>query len=233
MNIRILHGKQGAAEAAGLAVVIDVFRAFSTACYAYAGGCKAIYPTGSIAEAYRRQEELPGALLVGERGGVMVEGFDFGNSPSLIAAADVRGRSIVHTTSAGTQGLIGAAQAEEVITGAFVNAAAIARYIRQSAAREVSLIAMGLGGTEPADEDTLCAEYLRDLLLNRPVDFAEIRRYLAEDSTTGRFLDLVGEASAPKEDFDYCLDLDRFAFVLRAEWEDGRLVLRQIPVSAG
>lgn len=233
MNIRILHGKQGAAEATGLAVVIDVFRAFSTACYAFAGGCKAIYPTGTIEEAYRRREELPGALLVGERGGVMIADFDYGNSPSLIAAADVRGRSIVHTTSAGTQGLVGAAHAEEVITGAFVNAAAIVHYIRLAGVKEVSLVAMGLGGTEPADEDTLCAEYLRDLLLDRPVDFADIRRYLAEESTTGRFLDLVGEASAPAEDFDYCLDLDRFSFVLRAGQEKGSLVLRQIPVAIG
>ncbi len=232
MNIRILHGKQGAAQAVGLAVVIDVFRAFTTACYAYAGGCKEIYPIGTIEDAFTLRNELSGCLLVGERGGVMVGGFDFGNSPSLIAAADVRGRTIVHTTSAGTQGLVGAVQADEVITGAFVNAGAIARYIRQSGADEVSLIAMGLGGTELADEDTLCAAYLRDLVQGRTTDFEEIRRYLAEDSTTGRFLDLVGEASAPAEDFDYCMALDRFDFVLRAEQGNGRLVLRQIAVPA-
>ncbi len=64
----------------------------------------------------------------------MVEGFDFGNSPTDISQADVRGKTIVHTTSAGTQGLTNASGADVVLTGSLVNAAAICEYISQARA---------------------------------------------------------------------------------------------------
>jgi len=138
----------------------------------------------------------------------------------------------VHTTSAGTQGIANAGRAEEIITGSFVNAGAIVRYIRQRRPKTVSLVCMGLGGTEEADEDTLCAEYLRNELEGRPNDFRLIVEHLQSESRTGSVLDLVGEASAPKEDFQLCLTLDAFDFVLRARpWKDGLVDLE--PVKPG
>ena len=48
MEINILQGIDGASRARGLAVIIDVYRAFTLECYAFAGGCEAIIPVGDI-----------------------------------------------------------------------------------------------------------------------------------------------------------------------------------------
>jgi 2-phosphosulfolactate phosphatase len=229
MEIRILERLDGAKQAVGLAVIIDVFRAFSTACYVMAQGARRIVPIGAIEEAYRLKEAHPDWVLIGERGGVVQPGFDFGNSPYQALQADLRGRTVVHTTSAGTQGIALASGADEILTGSFVNAGAIVDYIRRAAPDVVSLVAMGMGGTEPADEDRLCAEYIRNELIGEPNDFDAIMRFMREESRTGNFLDLKQEASAPKEDFDLCMTLDRFDFVLRAvPWEDSLLCLEPV-----
>lgn len=233
MEIRILQLLEGAKQARGLAVIIDVFRAFSTACYAADRGAEKIIPVGEIETAYRLKREHPDYILMGERGGIIQPGFDYGNSPTLIENVDFTGQTIVHTTSAGTQGIANASQADEIITGSFVNAQAIVDYIRQRNPKLVSLVCMGWGAKEPADEDTLCAEYLKGALEGKSVDFAAIVRYLREERQTGSFLDLRGEtetASAPKEDFDRCLSLNRFDFVLRAEQEQDLTVLKKVRI---
>lgn len=229
VEIRILHRLEGAREARGMTVIIDVFRAFSTACYVMANGASRIIPVADIEDAYRLKRDHPEFVLMGERGGRIQPGFDFGNSPTHVERVRFDGKTVVHTTSAGTQGIARAADAEEVITGSFVNADAIVRYIRSRQPRIVSLVAMGWGGVRDADEDVLCAQYLRDRLEGRPVDFPEIVRFLREDSRTGRFLDLDDRASAPATDFDLCLSLDRFSFVLQAApWKDGWLQLVKV-----
>jgi 2-phosphosulfolactate phosphatase len=232
MDIRILEMLDGARQATGLAVIIDVFRAFSTACYVVARGASCIIPVASLEDAYRLKREHPDWVLIGERGGVVQPGFDFGNSPYQALQADLEGRTVVHTTSAGTQGLVAAAaRSDDILTGSFVNARAIVNYIRRAQPAVVSLVAMGWGGKEPADEDRLCAAYIRNELVGEPNDFAEIKRYMREESRTGSFLDLRQEASAPKEDFELCMALDRFDFVLRAvPRQDSLLCLEPVGV---
>ena len=170
MDIRILELIEGAKRARGLTVIIDVFRAFSLECYLFARGARSILPVGDISEAYALKREDSSRVLIGERHGRRCEGCDFGNSPSQTAGFDFTGRTVVHTTSAGTQGIANALNADEIITGSLVNARAIAAYIRARAPREVSLVAMGTEGVRSADEDVLCAEYIRSLLTGAPLD---------------------------------------------------------------
>ena len=221
MQIRMLECIEGAREARGIAVIIDVFRAFSTACYVFDAGAREIIPVGTVEAAWELREQAPEAILIGERGGRRIAGFDLGNSPSQAVRYDFAGRSVVMTTSAGTQGIVNAAGAEEIVTGSFVNAAATVAYIRARAPEVVSLVAMGEAGTVPTDEDTLCAEYLQALLEDRPRDYRAIVHRIVHERTTPSFLDLAGEESAPTEDLEYCLALDRFAFVLRVSRREG------------
>ena len=111
MNIEILHLIEGAKKAKGVTVVIDVFRAFTVEAYLTSKGAEKIIPIGDINFAYNYKKENPDALLVGERHGQMCEGFDFGNSPSQIEQFDFTGKTVVHTTSAGTQGIANATNA--------------------------------------------------------------------------------------------------------------------------
>ena len=133
MDIGIFHLIEGARQAEGLAVIIDVFRAFSMECYLYAQGAREVRPVGGIDDTFAWREKDPDCILVGERHGKMIDGCDLGNSPSSILPGMVRGKRVIHTTSAGTQGIVNAVRAEEIITGSFVNAKAIAAYIRKKA----------------------------------------------------------------------------------------------------
>ena len=67
---------------------------------------------------------------------------------------DLKGKTIVHTTSSGTQGIANAKNADEIITGSFVNAGAIVKYIQQKQPKTVSLVCMGYACEYPTDEDT-------------------------------------------------------------------------------
>jgi 2-phosphosulfolactate phosphatase len=214
MQIDILDFVEGAKRARGVTVVIDVFRAFSVACYAYARGAKRIIPMAGIDEALALKKAHPEYIAIGERHGRKVDGFDFGNSPTEISQADVRGKTIVHTTSAGTQGLTKASQADVVLTGSLVNASAICAYIEALAPEHVSIVRMGYDAIERCAEDDLCAELLRARLSGGSYEVSGVREQLRSAPAAKKFFD--PEATwAPETDFDLCTDIDRFGFVLR------------------
>ena len=223
MEVQILRYIEGARQAEGLTVIIDVFRAFSLECYLYAAGAACIHPVGSVEEAWALKKAHPEYVLIGERRGRKCEGFDFGNSPSAVPAEAVRGRTVIHTTSAGTQGIINAAKAEEILTGSLVNAAAVADYIRRRAPEKVSLVCMGNNGVSPAPEDELCAEYIRSILDGCPLPDLRERTLALKERGGKHFFDPDNQEVFPEADFWACIQCDRFPFVLRVRREDGLL----------
>lgn len=227
MNIEIMHLVEGAKNARGIAVVIDVFRAFSLAPYAFDAGVSKIIPVMETETAFKLKEENPDYILVGERNERKVPGFDYGNSPSHILEASLKGRVLVHTTSAGTRGLVNAMHADEVLTGSFVNASAIVRYLKKKAPENISLVCMGYGAEYPVEEDSFCAEYIKNELEGRNNNFAEYRSII-RNSSGKRFFEEAKQSFAPSSDFELCLDLNRFSFVLKAEKENGYIRLRRI-----
>ncbi len=229
MQIEILQLLDGARQARGLTVVIDVFRAFSVACYASNGGVTRIYPVGDIEQAYRMKQENPDYILVGERHEKKPEGFDFGNSPSQLLAGDINGKVMVHTTSSGTQGIANATHADEIITGSFVNAGAIINYIEKRQPEKLSLVCMGYACSYPSDEDTFLAEYIKAKIEGTPFDYESMVVKLKEGAGA-RFFAPEKQEWAPSADFDLCLDLNRFDFVLKVEKENGQNYLAKIDV---
>ena len=217
MDIRILELVEGAREARGLTVIIDVLRAFSLECFLADLGASLVRPVGSVEEAFRLRNQFPDSLLIGERGGKMCEGFDFGNTPSGIRREDVAGKLVFHTTSAGTQGIVHATGAEEIITGSLVNAAAVVRYIRARNPMEVSLVAMGNGGIRRAPEDVLCAEYIRSMLLDVPMPDLSDRIDQLPTHGAEHFFDPAQAEVFPTADFYLCTRPDQFDFVLKVE----------------
>lgn len=215
MNIRILQLIDGAKAASGLTVIIDVFRAMTVEAYVIQNGAADLIPMGDIDAAYAYREAHPGTILMGERGGAKCPGFDFGNSPSAVKDFDFTGRTVVHTTSAGTQGVANATGATQMLTGALVNAKAIADYIKASGAEDVSLVCMGLAGKEPTEEDTLCAEYIKALVEGRPFDLTPGIE-LCKRTSGAKFFD-PEKPIFPEEDFHLCVEADKFDFVLHVE----------------
>jgi 2-phosphosulfolactate phosphatase len=215
MQIEILDHVAGARAARGIAVVIDVFRAFSVAPHAFDCGAARVFPVGEIAVAFELGSRFPGALLAGERHARKLPGFDAGNSPTEIRALDLRGRVLVHTTHAGTQGLVNASAADEVLTGSFVNISAVRRYLETRSPARVSLVRMGHEARERCAEDDLYAECLRGMLEGGvPPGREQVRERLRNAPAARKFFDPACDW-APLEDFDYCTEVDRFDFVLR------------------
>ena len=229
MDIRILRLLEGAKQAEGLAVIIDVFRAFSLEAYLYDMGAAEIFPVGSVEKARELKEQHPEYLLIGERNGKKCEGFDFGNSPSSVSREIVAGKSVVHTTSAGTQGIANAGNAKEVITGSLVNAKAIAEYIRLKNPDVVSLVCMGTNATSPADEDELCAAYIKSLLEGDELDIAEKAAAL-RGGAGAKFFDPNNQEVFPEPDFWMCSKYDLFNFVIRVTPKDDYFETEKIEV---
>ncbi len=215
MRIVISNLLSGAARAMGTAVVIDAFRACAAACHAIAAGAARIVPASSVEDALALKRAHPEFLLMGERGCLKPEGFDFGNSPTEIRDAGLAGRTLVHATSAGTRGILAAMEsADEVLAMSFVNLAATAAYLAARTPEMVTLAAMGRAGETPAPEDKLCAMYLKNELEGVPNSMEAIRGFLRNTPSAEIFF---GEtAIVPETDYDLCLALDAFDFVLRA-----------------
>jgi len=213
-----------------LTVIIDVFRAFSTACYVFGNGAKKIIPLGNIDIAYKLKKENLYFLLIGERDGIKPKNFDYGNSPTQIENVDFTNKTIIQTTSSGTQGIANATNADEIITGSFVNVQAIINYIKKQNPKEVSLVAIGLGGVRISDEDKLCAEYIKNALQNRPNNFSNIIEHLRKYRSAHVFFDPDIDW-APERDFDLCLSLNKFNFVLKVEpYSENQVFFKKIEI---
>jgi 2-phosphosulfolactate phosphatase len=130
------------------------------------------------------------------------------------------GKEIILSTSAGTKGIIAAENAAEVITGSFVNISAAAEYIKSKNPETVSLVAMGNNGVTEADEDNLYVDQLANLLKGKKtLAQAEIKARLRSPAGDRFFADET-QSEMPKQDFEYCLKLNKFNFVIRAEQID-------------
>jgi 2-phosphosulfolactate phosphatase len=209
-------------------VIIDVFRAFTTDAFVMANGAETIHPVLTVDEARQLRRLHPDWLLMGEREGIKVEGFDYGNSPHEIRGVDFTGRTLVQTTGSGTRGIVNASDADEIILGSFVMAEAIVDYIRQVDPKIVSLVAMGWNGNYAAIEDELCAEYLEGRLRGENPDFGDMRRRIRGDPQGAKFFD----PSSPQfleGDFHAAMDLDSFNFVLRVEGRGEQPYVTLIP----
>lgn len=219
-DVNILHLIEGAKQARGLTVIIDVFRAFSLECYLYDMGVEQIRPVGTIEEAFFLRHHIPNSVLIGERHGEKCDGFDYGNSPSSILKKDVAGKTIIHTTSAGTQGIVNAVHASEIITGSLVNAKAVAEYIISRQPQTVSLVCMGNEGVRLAPEDELCAEYIKSILEGR--EFLDMERKVdsLKSNGGGHFFDKSRQSIFPEADFYMCVKYNKFPFVITIDKDE-------------
>jgi len=210
---------EGAKQATGVAVIIDVFRAFTVEAYLMNNGAEKIIPVGDMQIAYNYKEKNPDAILVGERHGKILPGFNYGNSPSQIENINFANKIIVHTTSAGTQGIVNAKNAKEILTGSLVNAKAIAEYIKKNNYEDVSLVCMGLEAVEQTEEDKLCAEYIKSLLEDKPIELKnEIDKL--KITSGAKFFDRKQQEVFPEKDFYLSTEVDKFDFVLKLEKDE-------------
>ena len=164
-----------------VAVVVDALRASATITCLLQGGAAEVVVVKEVHEAYAYLDTYPDTLLVGERGGLKVEGFDFGNSPNEIRCADVRGKQVAFTSTTGAQRLVDCLGASTITVGTTINASAVARQVSAMALAEkvpIVIIPAGLA-TDPnvvAVEDWLGATVLA-AHLGLPIHQASAQSY--------------------------------------------------------
>lgn len=211
MQIHIFRSVDEADKATGLTVVIDVFRAFSVEAYLFKNGASQIIPVQTIEEAFALRSAHPEYVLVGERGGRPIEGFDHGNSPTEIQHTDFSGKTVVHTTSNGTKGLLNAVHADSILAGSFLTADSIVAYIHRTQSGVVSLVATS-PDPQNDNEDIMLAYYIRDRLEGKQIYENEIKQLLTK---TRAFSLLFTEIGVPPTDFDLCVDFNSCNFVIK------------------
>jgi 2-phosphosulfolactate phosphatase len=139
--------------AASVGVVIDVLRATSTICQAFAAGYGRVVCVGGLDEARALAAGRDDVALAGERLNLRPEGFDFGNSPrELVDGAPPRA-TLVLTTTNGTRMLLGAAaRCETVLVGSLLNLDAVVAAVRESGAPDVAFLCAGVEGSFALDD---------------------------------------------------------------------------------
>jgi 2-phosphosulfolactate phosphatase len=121
-------------------VVIDELRASSTITTLLDLGASEVLLVQRLDAARRLGREL-GAVLAGERHGLTPRGFRYNNSPAELAGADVRGRTVILSTSNGTAVLARVQRMPAVYVGCLLNARACA----EAAVATASSLGIGVG----------------------------------------------------------------------------------------
>ena len=207
-------------------VVIDVCRAFTTACFAFAAGASDIILVSTVEDAFSLRERFPGALVMGEVGGLPVKGFDYENSPSDLIGVDLSGRRLIQRTSAGTQGVVRSARAETLLASSFVCAGATARYIKRLAPESVTFVVTETIADGGAGEDRACAEYIAALLEGREPDVTTFLKW-APDWPSESDIDQMDRTRLAQllRDRELCLEVGQFDFALRVRRRQDLLVM--------
>ena len=104
-------------------IIIDILRASSAICTAFANGAAEIIPVSGIDEA--RDYKNRGYLVAAERDGYVLDFADFGNSPFNFTAEKVSGKTIVYSTTNGTGIIKLASDAAIIAVGSFLNIKAL------------------------------------------------------------------------------------------------------------
>lgn len=199
-----------------IVVVIDIFRATTSICYGIENGALAIIPVAKVEECHSYREIEPGHLLAAERDGEIVDGFDFGNSPFSYTKEKVAGKTIVLTTTNGTQALHLSRKAKKIVIGAFLNLTALCNWLKEQD-ENILLVCSGWKNNFNL-EDTLFAgavvEQLRSatFIADDPAIAANDLYNIAKDDLNG-YLKKTSHSERLKAlgieaDIEFCLRVD-------------------------
>jgi len=199
-----------------IVVIIDILRATSAMCTAFEHGVEKMIPVATVEEAteYKKQGFMVGA----ERNGIALEGFDFGNSPYSYMKENIKGQTIVISTTNGTQAIDAARKAHQVVIGAFTNISALCDWLKKQN-RNVLLLCSGWKNRFNL-EDSLFAGAVTSILLETDLfktgDAALAVASLYDNAKSNPYKFLHNSSHAErlaamglKQDIKYCLQLDK------------------------
>ncbi len=204
-------------------VVVDILRATSAICTAFEHGIEKVIPVPDVEDTYFYKDH-DDVILAAERGGEIVEGFRYGNSPLSYMGEDIKGKTLVITTTNGTQAIEAAKDSEIILVGSFLNFGALTAMLREID-RDVMVLCAGWKNRFNL-EDTLFAGAVTENLLDAGFSYAtdsdaalaslslfqsakrDMYAFLENSSHRNRLEKLNLE-----EDVKYCLQFDKTSCV--------------------
>src|SRR5438128_530990 len=227
MNIVHATGIDGARQARGTVVVIDVLRSFTVSAYALAGGARECRLVKTVAEARALAARTPGAVVCAEEDALPVEGIPISNSPTKILDVDLKHRVLIQRSTAGTQ-VAAAVEGEDVMLAAsLVVARATAQACLLRHPQTLTLIA-----SADHPEDHACADYIAAMIRGETPDLVALLGPLRQSERYRRALSGTWPGF-PATDIELSLQADRFDFAMPLHREEGYLRLTlQRPANA-
>ncbi|MEA2036248.1 MAG: 2-phosphosulfolactate phosphatase [Nanoarchaeota archaeon] len=233
LEVKIKSLLEGAKEAKGITVIIDVFRASNNISLVLDKGAKEVIPIADLEESLALMGAHPEYIFMGERDGTKVPEFQYGNSPSEIDKGYFTGKTVSINTTSGTLGIANATLADQLLIGGFANSPAIEEYIKREEERlydgknpvVVTLVPIGWAGKTPAFEDEAYAKYLQDRLNGNPTSSKDVIQEILDAEFTERFFD-EKDKDFPLWDLGYCLTPGIFNNVPRVYDINGQSTIR-------
>lgn len=143
-------------------VVVDILRATSAICAAFANGAKAVIPVATPEEAKKAKQD--GLIVAAERDGQKLDFADFGNSPFNFSTERIAGKEVAYSTTNGTRAIVSASGGLSVVVASFINISAVAKWITETKEGDVLVLCAGWKG-KFCLEDAIFAGALAELLL--------------------------------------------------------------------
>ena len=208
-QLNILHatGIEGARQARGMVVVIDVLRAFTVSAYALAGGARECRLVRSVDEARALAARTDGAVISAEEDALPVEGIPISNSPTRITETDLRGRILVQRSTAGTRCAV-ASESDDMFAASLVVARATAQ---ACLLRRPATLTLVVSADHP--EDHACASYIEAIIRGTTADLASLLQPLRDSERYRRVMD-GSWPGFPRTDLELALAADRFDFAM-------------------
>jgi len=220
--VEIVHatGIEGARDARGVVVVIDVLRSFTVSAYALAGGARECLLVSTVAEARRLARDIPDAVICAEENALPIPGIDVSNSPTQVAAAHMHGRTLIQRSTAGTPVIAAVRTEEGTFAGSLVVATATAQACLLRRPSTVTLVA-----SADFPEDHACAKLIEATLRGTSIDLELLLKPMRESDRYRKVM--AGEwPGFPPTDIELALALDRFDFAMPATRHDDHIALR-------
>lgn len=218
------RGARAAARASSVIVVVDTFRASTTIAVLVSKGARVV-PVASIEGAY----SYAGAdLRIGERGSAKVAGFDLGNSPTEVLEAEIpQDSTVALSTTNGTRVVEAARGARAILTGAFVNAGALAEDLAAGTYDGAEVVVVGCGWEgRRASEDEAAAGAILHRLRSRGAELDRRAHHVVEGYLTRPARTLRNNSAARRlkrlgyeRDLEFCLAEDTVPVVPRLAGE--------------
>ncbi|TMC82603.1 MAG: 2-phosphosulfolactate phosphatase [Chloroflexi bacterium] len=218
--VNIVHatGIDGARQARGIVVVIDVLRAFTVSAYALAGGARECRLVRTVAEARALAERTPGAVICAEEDALPVEGIAISNSPTRIRETDLKDRVLIQRSTAGTQ-VAAEVESADIFAASLVVAHATVQACLLRSPETLTLLA-----SADHPEDHACATYMQGMIQGEHPDLQRLLEPLRQSERYHRAMS-GSWPGFPPTDLDLALEADRFPFAMPVKREAGYLRL--------